>query len=144
MQMGITLETPACRHRSGFGGAPAQATGGGDVTPPGTITDFFLVTSNGTDDALFAAPAVPPDFPTGSPAFYEIRRRAGLQITSDVAWNAAEQVSGGWQAESSGDGDYAEYYLVGLSTGSHWYHIRWKDAAGNVGAISNGVAITLV
>jgi len=122
---------------------------GADVTPPATVSDFFLVASNGTDDVLIATNALPGDngMAGGRPAHYEIRRAASV-IDTEGKWASAAPSPGDGNGFGLNDcagipGQYVEFYLLNLTPGTHWYHIRFTDLAGNVGGISNGVQVVL-
>lgn len=114
-----------------------------DTTPPGAVSDLYLVGSNGTDDITFATDAMPGDdgMSGGRPYQYEFRS-AAAPIMTEGDWTAAAATS--WVNTPSGVvGGYLEMYLTGQPAGMRYYHVRFTDLAGNVGGISNGIGVTL-
>ena len=115
-----------------------------DTTPPAAVTDLFLVSSNGVDDLLFATDSMPGDNGAsgGRPHMYEFRSSVS-PIATEGDWSASSATS--WVNSAGGGivGEYFEMYLTSQPTGTRYYHVRFSDLAGNIGAISNGVQVTL-
>jgi hypothetical protein len=145
MRLGLNTAVTAARYRSGFGGAPAtSAGGGGDTTAPGKPVLSF-VASNGSDDVAINIVNTPGDngFSGGTCAFYESRfSLAGLIIT-ESDWTNATILDGPWTPNSVAPNALSSFYYPGLDPVDHWIAFRYKDAAGNIGAISDGMYVHL-
>ncbi len=123
--------------------------GGGDVTPPGTVSDLAQDLWDGSElDVSFT---VPGDNAFSAPVAsqYEIRFRIGATITSDADWNAATLLVGPWASIATVHPDWVAggvgseaTTLPGIPGQTYFVAIRFKDAAGNMSGISNNVSVS--
>jgi hypothetical protein len=134
MGLGVGLFDTAVRAK--------RAAGAGDTTPPGQVTDLWL--EPGADDCVLHF-TVPGDngYLGGVPPYYEIRCSQDLDISNETFWNLSQIVDGPWTAVASTHPDFAVGSLTALwyqgfgGMGTLYFAIRFKDAAGNIGPISN-------
>jgi hypothetical protein len=79
----------------------------------------------------------------GVPAEYDVRVSL-VPITSANAWTAATSLTGGWTANPLLGGSAAGCdYDDGTPGATYWFGVRYRDALGNVGALSNSPSVTL-
>lgn len=132
MGIGLGLFESAVRAKKS---APA-----GDTTAPAQVTDLAVV-ANGLDDATLSWSASGDDGITGVAAEFDLRM-ALATISNETAWNNATSYLGGWQANATAPGGYAEQYILNPNIGVNTYwSVRYRDEAGNMGPISNIVLL---
>ncbi len=115
--------------------------------PPGGVTDLSI--QAGPDDATlgFTVPFENGDS-GGVPAYYEVRALVGADIVGELQWSEAAILDGPWTSVATAHatwtaGQPGDLYISGLYFATDTYiAIRFKDAGGNVGPISNRVVFT--
>ena len=120
----------------------ADTSGGGDVDPPGTVTDLE-VSDTGPTSAILGWTAAGDDGFSGISDTMLVRRSASA-INSESAWtNATVVTTLGGGGQSPGN-EQQNWFDSGLTAGSTvFYAVRYRDDAGNFGGISNSPSVTL-
>lgn len=123
----------------GDAGTDAPEAAAPDTTPPGAVKDLAATAKTHTSiEVTFAAPGGDGD--VGRASSFEVRRSAS-PITDVATFEAATLVPGVPAPQTSGQAQ--RFVLDGLAPETTVYlALRAKDAAGNVGPISNGTSAT--
>ena len=112
----------------------AQAGGGGDTTPPATVSN--LATSNATSTSIQLGWTAPgDDGNTGTATTYDVRCRTGDTVDT-TNWAAASQATGEPTPHSAGTGE--TFTVSGLTSSTVYYFgLETADEVPNWSAISN-------
>ena len=112
----------------------AQAGGGGDTTPPATVSN--LATSNATSTSIQLGWTAPgDDGNTGTATTYDVRYRTGGAVDT-TNWAAASQATGEPTPHSAGTGE--TFTVSGLTSSTVYYFgLETADEVPNWSAISN-------
>ncbi|GAA3400545.1 fibronectin type III domain-containing protein [Paenibacillus hodogayensis] len=114
------------------------ASGGGDTTPPATVTN--LTYGNVTSSSVKLTWTAPGDNGnTGTAASYDIRYRTGPSFT-EADWATATQAQG--LPAPAAAGTSQSFTVGGLAANTTYsFAIKTKDAAGNESGISNAATV---
>jgi len=109
--------------------------GGGDTTPPATITDLAASTGTGAGEVDLTWTAPGDDGDTGTAMTYTVRY-ADSAIVSPFGWVMATDVSG--EPTPQAAGSYESMTVSGLTPGqTYHFAIRTQDEAANWSGLSN-------
>jgi len=115
-----------------------------DTTGPGAVADLVASESGAQTPAHLSWTAAGDDGASGTATNYEVRYAAAA-INDETKWAAATLATAAWAANAVAGGQAASLDIphATLGAGTHYFAVRYRDEAGNVGAISNSPAVTL-